>query len=699
MISAWPTPSALASIQVAPVADTLVGVGNDASPRWYRLPPSGPPVRVESGARLAASTFARLVALTWCWMLVWLALWSLVPMLAGWSPVVVTSGSMNPALPIGSVVHVDRSVDLSAVGVGSIISFDAPGTPGTRITHRVTGTERSADGTDEVVAFRTKGDANVAADTMAVPVANVDGVARLVLPYAGLPKAWSINGDWLAFGGFMILTIGASMLSIDTLIRFISSDVRRPTRGGRRRTAAIAIAIAAMLGAPSTGAAFSASTVGTGTQFSMTSQWFIDAIDRDAPVAHWRLGEPSAGAPSVAMTDTFETFAGWTNLGSGSVVSSSVRAHTGLRSGLKTSNNDPNGGWKPLPAPIANDFVFEIWVYRPGGYSGGAIDRMGLEDSSFNGYTFNADHGGNTLRIDRRTGGSATGIGSSVSFNPPEDAWYRLRMTRVGTSITLNAFDTSGAVLASTSATDSTTTAFDRVSVRGGWDYYIDDLKVSAFAVGAPVTAADRVGTLPGTYAGGPTSGRPGLVTNDGDTAVRFDGIDDIVLLGDSTLINTTTRDQRTVELWFVPERVTGRQVLYEEGGGTNGLNIYLDGAQLYATAWTNSWTNQLITIAPTSMAVGVRHHVAVTLDAVTTKQLTMYLDGVAVATSSKTDSGSWAAHTDDGGIGAQNSDTRFHDGTASGGGNNFAGTIDEVVLFNSTPSAAHIADHFVAGR
>lgn len=702
MISAWRAPSALGSIQVAPAADTVTGVGSDAHGRHHDPgSPEGEDRSVErSIVREVASLVARLAALTWCWTLIWLLLWSVAPTVAGWTPVVVTSASMEPALPIGSVVQVDDSVDFAAVGAGAIITFDDPAVPGRRVTHRVTGVERSDAGGGEVVAFRTKGDANAAVDSTLVPVANVDGVARLVVPLAGLPKAWSVNGEWVALTAFVAVTIGASALSIDTIRRFVRSSSRRPGRRSRRTTAAAAVAVAAMLGAPPTGAAFSAATGAGTTQFSMTSQWFIDSIDRDAPIAHWRLGESSGGAPTVVLTDGFETLTGWNNLGSGSIVSSTAVARSGVRSALKTGNNDPNGGWKLLPAAIANDFVFEVWVYRPGNFSGGAIDRVGLEDAGFNGYTFAADHGGNTLRIDRRTGGSASGIGSSVAFDPPENSWYRLRLVRTGSGLTLSAFSAGGALMATTTAVDATTTSFDRVTVRGGWDYHLDDLQVSIVSGGTPTVAVDRIGTLDASYVGNPALGQPGLVTSDADTAVAFDGANDVVLVGDSPLINTGSRDTRTVELWFRADQVGGRQVLYEEGGTVNGLNVYLDGSQLYATAWSNTsgWSKHLVTTTPSSIVAGTRYHVAVALDAVATRTLTMFLDGAVVDVDTKSDTGTLASHTDDGGIGALNSDTRFHDGTAQGGGFYFDGTIDEVVLFNSVVAETRIANHFAAG-
>ena len=62
-------------------------------------------------------------------------------MALGWSPTVVTSGSMAPSLNVGDVVHIDNSVDLGKLGAGSVIAFDDPGIPGMRVTHRVTGVE------------------------------------------------------------------------------------------------------------------------------------------------------------------------------------------------------------------------------------------------------------------------------------------------------------------------------------------------------------------------------------------------------------------------------------------------------------------------------------------------------------------------------------------------------------------------------
>ena len=173
------------------------------------------------------------------------------------------------------------------------------------------------------------------------------------------------------------------------------------------------------------------------------------------------------------------------------------------------------------------------------------------------------------------------------------------------------------------------------------------------------------------------------------------------VLIGDDPLINTTTRAERTVELWFSPTSVTGRQMLYEEGGTVNGLAIYLDGGRLYGRAWSQStgWSNPLqVSTGATAITAGQRYHVAVVLDAVGDRSLDLYLNGALVGTSTKTDAGLWNAHTDDGAIALVNGGTQYHDGNSSSS-DGFSGRIDEVVLFNTALDATDVAEHWSAGR
>jgi signal peptidase len=75
------------------------------------------------------------------------------------APLAVTSGSMEPTLPIHSMILV-QEVRPKDVRVGDIITFDPPGTT-PRVTHRVVDRERVGGSR---WYFRTKGDANPTPD-------------------------------------------------------------------------------------------------------------------------------------------------------------------------------------------------------------------------------------------------------------------------------------------------------------------------------------------------------------------------------------------------------------------------------------------------------------------------------------------------------------------------------------------------------
>ena len=74
------------------------------------------------------------------------------------TPLVVTSGSMEPAMPAHSLILV-QEIDPRDVRIGDIITFDPPGPIG-RVTHRVVARARSG----LHWYFTTKGDANPAPD-------------------------------------------------------------------------------------------------------------------------------------------------------------------------------------------------------------------------------------------------------------------------------------------------------------------------------------------------------------------------------------------------------------------------------------------------------------------------------------------------------------------------------------------------------
>jgi signal peptidase I len=231
-----------------------------------------------------------------------------------------------------------------------------------------------------------------------------------------------------------------------------------------------------------------------------------------------------------------------------------VERRDGVLSGFRTKG-DANTAPDSTIVPVENiEGVTRLVVPFAG------LPRVWAEQGEwmlFNGYTVNVNHNGNTINIDRRTSGSATPITTSVAFKPPEDEWYRLQLVRNGPELVLNVYDGAAALLVTTSATDSTTILFDRLTVRGGWDCFLDDVAITQTF---PVTVAiDRIGTLDGLYVGAPGLSKPGLVANNSDAAVDFDGVNDAVKIGDSTLINGTARSERTLGLWAEPDDTVGR--------------------------------------------------------------------------------------------------------------------------------------------
>jgi fibronectin type 3 domain-containing protein/subtilisin family serine protease len=213
--------------------------------------------------------------------------------------------------------------------------------------------------------------------------------------------------------------------------------------------------------------------------------------------------------------------------------------------------------------------------------------------------------------------------------------------------------------------------------------------------------AIDVIGGHDATYANGVGLGEPGLVVGTPDTAARFDGVDDVIAVGDSRNINTGgPYAARTIELWFDADQVSSRQILYEEGGATRGMSVYLDGGNVYFTVWNRknddgggAWGPAWVSAPVTA---GTTHHAVLVFDG-TVGSLQAYLDGSGVGTVFGVRD--IYRHGADIGIGGLNQQTRFHDGIdRSNAGYNFIGVIDEVALYATPLAAAQIAAHWSAG-
>lgn len=99
---------------------------------------------------------------------------------AGYKPVAVYSGSMDPTIPVGGLA-VDRPIPAEDVRVGDVITFTDPYVNGRLVTHRVIDIIETRKG----LAYRTKGDANSARDPWTIRLDGQVGRVSFSVPVAG----------------------------------------------------------------------------------------------------------------------------------------------------------------------------------------------------------------------------------------------------------------------------------------------------------------------------------------------------------------------------------------------------------------------------------------------------------------------------------------------------------------------------------
>lgn len=148
----------------------------------------------------------------------------------------------------------------------------------------------------------------------------------------------------------------------------------------------------------------------------------------------------------------------------------------------------------------------------------------------------------------------------------------------------------------------------------------------------------------------------------------------------------------RTVSLWFKTDKTRagkGRQVLYEEGGAANGLNIYMDKDRLFVGSWYSASAKGKVAgrwISTGKVAAGRWHHVALVADKNQRGKnvLQGHLNGRQFG--EKAISEAWSPNGRIS-LGAVQRGTRFHDGLTPDGGSHFTGAIDEVKIYNDALS------------
>ena len=191
-------------------------------------------------------------------------------------------------------------------------------------------------------------------------------------------------------------------------------------------------------------------------------------------------------------------------------------------------------------------------------------------------------------------------------------------------------------------------------------------------------------GTISGTYTLDDTSQ---YLVSDG--AIDFEGSATLEVPDDNAINTSGPYNARTVELTFTANSTTGRQILFEEGGGSNGLVIYIDNNNLYFNGVdAGDWGPFTIN---TAITAGTTYHAAIVLDQASST-LTGYLNGAVVGTGAITIG--LSSHSGDTGIGNVDGRTHFHDGESTSGTDYFYdGRMSDLAIYNSVLSAADIQE------
>jgi signal peptidase I len=132
----------------------------------------------------------------------------------GFRPLVVRSGSMEPAINTGDLIFT-RMIEADRAEVGDVVTFKDPSRSGDLVTHRVQEIE-SADGS---LSFRTQGDANTGPEEWAVDADGQIGRYTFRVPGAGYVLSWVSDPRVRVF-----LLIGGAALVAGVLLRRIWSS-------------------------------------------------------------------------------------------------------------------------------------------------------------------------------------------------------------------------------------------------------------------------------------------------------------------------------------------------------------------------------------------------------------------------------------------------------------------------------------------
>jgi signal peptidase I len=226
-------------------------------------------------------------------ILIWLLLMALLPMLWGWRPTVVSSGSMAPAIRTGDVL-LSGADDGTDLGPGTVILYEDP-VRGDVVAHRIRSV--TEDG-----LYITRGDSNPGNDSTPVDPSQVEAVGQMLVPYVGLPAHWLRTANWLGVALFILGVATAVWLGHRNHLRSIWERRRDwGPRFNRRRMAAAGLAVLVVGAAAAPVMAAFSDTTTNGVSSFVSGTW-ADVVG----TAVWQEGGRTRPEAAVWDGSSFE---------------------------------------------------------------------------------------------------------------------------------------------------------------------------------------------------------------------------------------------------------------------------------------------------------------------------------------------------------------------------------------------------------
>ncbi len=145
--------------------------------------------------------------------------------------------------------------------------------------------------------------------------------------------------------------------------------------------------------------------------------------------------------------------------------------------------------------------------------------------------------------------------------------------------------------------------------------------------------------------------------------------------LASSADINQGSIAEKSISLWFQPSSLTGRQVLYQQGGINRGLNLYIENGSIYTGGWNAAFGWDGTWLSSANITQNTWNHFTFTYNAATS-EVQPYVIGAASAMTSH------GRAT----LGSAREDSRYKDGAGfvnSTLRNSCTGLIDDVRVYD----------------